>query len=220
MLTRRNGLTTQIVVFVMLLIGIAIGGFKYAQSRYSVHHALISGDMPLVKRQIRNRLEASHHLRMNHNHEQWGLPLHMATSGSQPEVVAYLIELGADANGETHDGMTPLFFCRSPEEVRRVASDQRSHPNPAVGVLLILIDAGADVNKPWGGITPLMWAVQNQDLPVAEALIHHGASVNATDHSFRTALDYALAIEPPITRHRMVTLLTKSGGWSGEDYRP
>ncbi|MEW4453781.1 ankyrin repeat domain-containing protein [Bremerella sp. JC817] len=220
MLTRRNGLTTLIVIFVMLLIGLAIGGYKYAQSRYSVHQALANGDIRLVRSQIRNRLEASHHLRLNQHHEQWGLPLHVATSGSQAEVVEYLIELGADVNAETHDGMTPLFFCRSPNELRQVTNDQRSHPNPALEVQLILIDAGGNVNKPWGGITPLMWAVQNQDLPVAAALIHHGASVNATDHSFRTALDYARDIEQPIVRHRLMTLLTNHGGWSGEDYRP
>ena len=71
-----------------------------------------------------------------------------------------------------------------------------------------MIDAGADVNaKDEHGMTPLMWAAQNQNSDVIAALLKAGADLNAKDGKGNTALDRARAYK----NEKAATALIKAG---------
>ncbi|HES58350.1 MAG TPA: hypothetical protein ENO21_02860, partial [Firmicutes bacterium] len=99
-------------------------------------------------------------------------PLHRATDAA-PEVVAYLLEHGADVHAETESGSTALTMF--------------THSIPPETVQL-LIDYGADVNhrsEP-DDDTALHEAVSN--IAVMQVLIDNGADVNAHGFMGETAL--------------------------------
>ncbi|KAA0150200.1 hypothetical protein FNF29_05440 [Cafeteria roenbergensis] len=58
--------------------------------------------------------------------------------------------------------------------------------------VLRLIDAGAPANwttSSWGGSTPLMLAVWNENADTVRLLLERGADVDTTDNGGKTALD-------------------------------
>lgn len=106
-------------------------------------------------------------------------------------------------------------------------------------VARILVENGAEVNtqvqsppasylKNWVGFTPLMFAVQDGDYPLAQAFLEHGARVDTALPDGRTALSIAQALQNPDQRNAFVTLLKKhqdgappappSGGATGPTY--
>jgi cytohesin len=108
-----------------------------------------------------------------------GTPLlHAAVGGGNPELVAFLINKGADVNAKDPDAMTALHYaCRNGQEA----------------VVQLLLDKGAAVNvarKGWPlpGATPLHDAVQTGHKHIAAMLIAKGADINAKDNMQQTAL--------------------------------
>ena len=61
--------------------------------------------------------------------DTWTL-LHVASATNIPDVTQYLVNMGSDVNVLDKEGKSPLYCCKS-EEVAK-----------------ILVDAGADVNRP------------------------------------------------------------------------
>ena len=106
-------------------------------------------------------------------------PLHLAAaSNPDPEVVASLLEAGADLNAISGEGMFPLHHATA-------------NQNPAVAALLL--DAGADVNAlSRTRRTPLHEAAANASNPaVIELLVAAGTDVNARDSNGHTPLHTA-----------------------------
>jgi len=71
------------------------------------------------------------------------------------------------------DGMRTLLH---------VATDWPGHFPNGVATVLVLIELGADVNAPSTGRhqeTPLHWAASSDDVPVLDALLDHGANIEA-----------------------------------------
>jgi ankyrin repeat protein len=102
-------------------------------------------------------------------------PLMRACYYNYPEIIAALIEAGADVNGRDNDGETPLTLAA------------RYSDNPKV--VAALIEAGADVNGRDGdGETPLMRACYYNYPEIIAALIEAGADVNARDDNGKTPL--------------------------------
>ncbi len=115
--------------------------------------------------------------------------LHYAASTGVPEIVVALLQKGMDVNvrGE-HDSLTPLHFAA-----------QNSH----VGVVRLLLDAGAEIDAPSkDGETPLMLCIPrsrrqtldaqaNQRREVIGMLLGAGADAGAKDRFGRTALSMA-----------------------------
>ena len=90
-------------------------------------------------------------------------PLHWAAIYGKSEVVRFLVERGADINGLTHHGMTPLVcVCRY------------GHSKE---VIPTLIDLGADILRPHENMTPLAWAIHG-NIDMARCLLDHGAPVD------------------------------------------
>jgi ankyrin repeat protein len=64
-----------------------------------------------------------------------------------------------------------------------VATDWPGHFPNCVATVVALIDQGADVNAPFTGRhreTPLHWAASSDDAAVLDALLDHGAEIEAT----------------------------------------
>ena len=103
-------------------------------------------------------------------------PLHFALYMKDEAKARSLIEAGADVNGRTPDGTTPLD--------RAVVAGFKD-------IVELLIGKGADVNaKNFWDWTPLHSAVYRHK-DVVELLIASGADVNARDRSGGTPLSYA-----------------------------
>lgn len=104
--------------------------------------------------------------------------LHWACSTDAGEIVALLLDCGADSNVLGMGGDTPLTVaCYS----------------SSTDVVSALMKAGAEVNRSDNdGTTPLMFAAKRGDPEVLRLLLSAGADVGARDAAGRTALHWAV----------------------------
>lgn len=129
------------------------------------------------------------------------LPLTLVTSAEfnvSVEIAALLLEYGADPNRP--DSLPPLFNASSVGDLELVR---------------LLVDRGADVNKPWEtlGRTPLWVAAQDGHTQIVEYLLDRGASPNQRDTSGWTPL-HAAAISGKL---EIVKLLLERGTYTDAD---
>jgi ankyrin repeat protein len=88
-----------------------------------------------------------------------------------------LISKGADIDGESNEGATPLIFA--------IANNQ-------LGAVKILLSHNPNLDKiTSSGETPLLISAKNQNLKIAEALIRAGANIDLADKNGASALHYA-----------------------------
>jgi ankyrin repeat protein len=103
--------------------------------------------------------------------------LMVAASNGCNKEIERLISRGADINGKTEDGATPLVFA--------VANNQ-------LGSVRTLLPHNPDVNiMTSNNETPLIISVKNQNAEIAEALIRGGADIDLGDKYGATPLHYA-----------------------------
>ncbi|MFC6879526.1 MULTISPECIES: ankyrin repeat domain-containing protein [Actinomadura] len=80
---------------------------------------------------------------------------------------------------------SPNLATARPDGARtllHVATDHPGHLPEIARTVLVLVEAGADVNAPFAGAhaeTPLHWAASNDDVPAVDALVAAGADVSA-----------------------------------------
>jgi ankyrin repeat protein len=104
--------------------------------------------------------------------------LMVAASKGYDKEIERLILKGADIDGESQVGATPLIFA--------VANNQQSS-------VLTLLSHHPDVNKMTStSETPLLISVKNQNPEIAEVLIRGGADVDLADKYGATPLHYAV----------------------------
>ena len=133
-------------------------------------------------------------------------PLHVAVMTLRTEVVATLLNRGADVNAVDNEGHTPLFllFPHSRDRLGSIAhelehfydedADERRR-----SIAMLLLRNGADLNATDSrGYTPLHMATAwiNQDpqfVLVVQEMLDRGANVNATDRRGNTPLHWATA---------------------------
>ena len=95
-------------------------------------------------------------------------PLHFAVKEAKPEIVKILIEANADLNAKNSDGDSPLYHA--------FLRPYNSHHNE---IAKLLIKGGANVNVEGRfGLTPLKFAVVNDNYEIAKLLIDKGATVS------------------------------------------
>lgn len=105
--------------------------------------------------------------------------LRVAAANGDTLLIKVLLELGADVNAETWEGVTPLMYASQEGHLRAVE---------------LLIDAGADVNdKPGNQIDALLGACIAGHVFVADTLILNGANVNTRNLDGVSPLMYAAA---------------------------
>lgn len=127
-------------------------------------------------------------------------PLHVAANASQNmnDLVAMLLEAGADVNARTAHGATPLH--RVGEAAWHIHMADR------------LLRGGADVNAvDQLGKTPLHYAAANGSMELVKYLVHVGACIDVKDKKEATALDIALEKE----KQDCVNLLQAEGAARG-----
>jgi ankyrin repeat protein len=109
-------------------------------------------------------------------------PLRAAAEGLHDDVVALLLERGADPNGKIDGGETPLHAVGN-----KITYDDDKASARRAKIIDLLIGRGANVNaRKQGQATPL---IENAHDPKAvERLLAHAADVNARDESGRTPL--------------------------------
>jgi uncharacterized protein len=97
-------------------------------------------------------------------------------------IIKLLLQRGADPNlGDDEIAETPIIatICRGKKSRNQICS--------------ILIDAGADVNKPTcDEMTAIMWAVRLGLVQIVKTLLQFRANIRIRDSFGKTALDYAL----------------------------
>lgn len=149
----------------------------------ALYFASEAGDAPLV------RVLLAHGAKWND-----GESVYHAAEYDRREVLALLLEYGADfSTTQAPYGNTPLFF------IAGHAYGTAAHDR-ALNGMRWLLEHGADPNVPSGdgGSRPLHHAVHRaRSLPMAEALLSHGAEVDARDHAGRSALEIAVALGHP-----------------------
>ena len=99
----------------------------------------------------------------------------------KPKALVALLELGADVDGPSEKGLTPLMVAT-----------QAKGPN-SVSIVRELIEykahlEAADQEKGW---TAVFWAVDSDSVKIAKVLISSGASLSTIDKAGKTPLDYA-----------------------------
>ena len=95
-------------------------------------------------------------------------PLHLAAFFGHPQVLATLLEAGADVSARATNS-----FVREVQPLHSAAARRNSE------CCRLLLDAGADVDaRQGGGFTPLMAAAQDGDVELATLLLRMGADAS------------------------------------------
>ncbi|MEW6736386.1 MAG: ankyrin repeat domain-containing protein [Acidobacteriota bacterium] len=122
------------------------------------------------------------------------------------DLLQALIEAGADINAKnTNNGHISDHIQEKFPATALIAAVIRGES----GIVKALIEAGADLNGKDSkyGMTPLMYAVEEDQLEVVKLLVKSGAKVNIKDRSGRTALMRAVAAD----RQDIVKVLLYNG---------
>lgn len=164
-------------------------------------------------------------------------PLHAAAIGDQSEVIAFLLEAGADINAGDNKKTTPLHVAASRSHMNAVEIllDGGANPNAksasgatalheflstrrsreaaktkhaANRIITLLLDRGAKIEaRDSHGITPLQLASRFASVESVGLLLQRGADIMATDDQRNTSLHAAAAMG----RSDIIDLLLTAG---------
>ena len=163
-----------------------------------IHEAAEEGNIEVVKQHLAAGVG------VNAKNKKGMPPLHLSIYKDNREIVELLIDKGADVNAKAVGGYTPLHVNTIQLEVAE-----------------LLIDKGADVNAKSddNGDTPLHVSVNNGQRELVELLIAKGADVNSMNEEGQTPLDLLSSVEPKGEIAKIVDLLRKHGGKTGEELK-
>jgi uncharacterized protein len=117
-----------------------------------------------------------------------------AATFAEPWVLVELLAGGADPDGAPDGRLNPLMLALTTGNLRNAA---------------ILLEAGADPDRTWRGIVPLVVATYREDDRAVQLLLGAGANPNGTPGSARRPL--IQAIENPDAPASTVELLLRAG---------
>lgn len=148
-----------------------------AESEARFFNAIRTGDLALVQKMV---LRDPLLLQSKQPNEQGAPdkpPLHVAAVASQPDILGFLIERGAQLESTDLFGMTPLMYAAQDKEAAMVTR---------------LLTAGADpFHNTKDNMTPLMFATMAGNLDAIEILLKQGISPNAPRDCGMVALHFA-----------------------------
>lgn len=157
--------------------------------RRELLRAIGAGDLAAVERLVRAGADPNGRDPATNG----GTALTWAAYCGRPEVARLLLDFGAEVDGASDAGVTPLHE----------AAKAGSAP-----LALLLLDRGANVDaRTRSGWTPLLWASERGHANVVRLLLERGASVDASDRAGRTPLSVARA-----SRHDEVVRILSEGG--------
>ena len=153
-------------------------------------------------------------------------PMHVAAFEGQADILALLLEHGADTDGRGLDKSTPLYRAalngkweagqylldRGADINARNAEERtplfRAVFQGHVEFVGMLLKRGAGVGIPEKyGWTPLHWAVGNGNILAMQLLLEYGADVNARDKEGKTPSEFG----SKLGKHEIVKLLSEYG---------
>ncbi len=111
---------------------------------------------------------------------------------AREDLAKKLIAGGADTNGLSKRGDTPLYYL-----VKSASKDFNGYLGDCAGLVRVLLEADSDPNAPcshWDGTSMLYTAVSNRMDDVAELLLEYGAVVDDQAASAPNASDRAKAM--------------------------
>jgi len=153
--------------------------------------------------------------------------LFQAAQRSNHEMVRLLLSHKPNVNLALKEGSTPLWMAVNKACDKRDgdgdgdANAKPSRGGPASATVLLLLRAGADVNRADGlGISPLSLAVLRKNMEIAEMLLQHGADVNCVDglQAHTPLINAAINQNPELVRlclaHGANVHATERQGWT------
>lgn len=174
-LMRRMGFLLLAAMMILALVNLGQMLYKWqaGQTQKAFFKAVIAGRLTVV-RQMVSRHPALLHARYSVN---GATPLQLAEVGQHADVVALLLQRGADSDAIDYDGATPLY----------TATEAGDLPT-----MQLLIARGAQVNYPLhNGFTPLDIAAARGRADLVTYLLDHGANSTAITQSGLTPLHIA-----------------------------
>ncbi len=154
------------------------------------------GDLDALRSMLDERPE-----RIGLRDESGWTPLHHACYRDHTDVIALLVDRGADPNAVAIGECVPIHMAATEGTAEAVE---------------VLARGGADLNIPDDtGITALHYAALPGRLDVVQALIQHGAAVNMKDAKQETALDIARRLEDT----EVADAIRAAGGRPGAEVR-
>lgn len=194
-----------------LLSSIALATRQDEDGDTPLHIAVVQGEVVIVCRLLqilagRRSPDIFNNLRQT--------PLHLAVITQQADLVEVLLRAGADPAALDRNGQTSLHLCCEYDQGDCLSLLLSHHAAPSclekrnyeglsalhVAVLrrrkdlaLMLLNAGADINAMdiKSGLTPLMHAVEDNNVNMVHFLIENGCDVNSQSYSGNTALHCA-----------------------------
>lgn len=142
-------------------------------------------------------------------------PLAIAAINGQPEIVAALLQAGADPNAKSIGGLTPIgtmIQLVTERWLNGTASERRYRSCPArTRNVKLLLDAGADVEEANdAGYSNLMFAAKNGDIELAKCFLDANADVNLVMEDY-AGEETALSLAAAYGHASMARLLLENG---------
>jgi len=139
---------------------------------FCLFNLLLAGLPSGYNQQDTSRIDTSEYIPNDHNYN-----LIIASFYGYPSEVLRLLNLGADPNTRTFEGITPLMYAVQ---------------NGDLTTTKILVFNGANVNyKPLDGVSAIIAASRYNFLEVVDFLIRNGANVNDRDNDGASSLLYS-----------------------------
>jgi ankyrin repeat protein len=155
--------------------------------------------------------------------------LTMAAAAGHGEIVVFLLEMGADVNLATNEGMTAIHCTKAPDTIRALVR-HGADPNCAANYghrplhlaagrryderqVRCLVELGADVNATDdSGETPLLLAAEFASAEVVSCLMSAGAEVNARNERGCTPFVLACGRRDGNAALAVIDVLRQAGG--------
>ncbi|PAA55583.1 hypothetical protein BOX15_Mlig032910g2 [Macrostomum lignano] len=182
--------------------------------------ASIEGRLPILKRLLQHSTEKNEKARgsqagkmllLELRDNDGSTALHHATQNRQVEILAHLLEAGANANAKRNDGNTPLHIAASLgyQDVVEILLSNGANPcaldkkkrtplhecglnnQPEIARQLIIKGAAVDAADA-DFMSPLHWACKRGHRPVADVLLEFRARLDGHDVGMRTPLHWAV----------------------------
>ena len=124
-------------------------------------------------------------------------PLHNCCREMRPDIIRYLISVGADVRVTDFDGNSPIMTLLELTSELKTNDESQLEKifRKMYAILIALIDAGADVDcgNYRTNVTPLHLCCLHKKTDFVKLLVDEGADVNCIDIFGNTALHYAVA---------------------------